>query len=125
MKGIIQLIIITRLFFCTSDKKPDCGSVKLGTFENKTRETWIIKTKDRQVEKTKIGDDWYNEWVLSYINDCEYYMILDVDKSKGNKIFAIGDTIKITIHEILGDKYLWAAEYKGRKFEGYNYITKK
>jgi hypothetical protein len=122
MKIILLVLISAGFIFCA--KKPDCESVKLGTFENMTRETWITKTKDRQIEKDKVGDTWYNEWALTYINDCEYYMILEIDKSKGSTIFTIGDIIKITINEILSDKYLWTAEYKGRKFDGHNFITK-
>lgn len=125
MKGIFLFMISIGFIFCGIDKKPDCESVKLGTFENKTRDTWITKTEDRQIEKDKAGDAWYNEWGLIYINDCEYYMILKIDKSKENKVFSIGDTIKITIREILSDKYLWTAEYKGRKFDGHNYISNK
>lgn len=125
MKIILLFIFCTAFTFCSIDKKPDCKSVKIGTFENKTREAWIIKTKNRQIEKDKKGDYWYNEWALIYINDCEYYMILEIDKSKDNKLFAIGDTIKVTINEVLSDKYLWTAEFNGHKLDGHNYITNK
>jgi hypothetical protein len=49
-------------------------------------------------------------------------MILDEDKSTGKNLFALGDTIKIRIREVLGDRYLWTAEYKGMALEGHNFL---
>jgi hypothetical protein len=103
----------------------NCKEVQIGTFENSTRVAWIVKTRDKQIEITKQDSSFYTEWKLKYINDCEYLMILSANKSKGDQIFAIGDTIKVTVGEILNDRYLWTAVYKSKTFNGYSYFAGK
>jgi hypothetical protein len=121
----VFVLILTALTLACRGKHPNCNDVKTGTFETMSRDAWVIKTETIQIEKTKTNDNFYVQWKLKYINDCEYFMIFDFQKSTDKIVFAPGDTIKISLGEILPDRYFWTAVYKGKTYKGHNYFIKK
>ncbi len=114
----VLVIILTGLSLTAGQSnKDDCKDVRTGTFENSTREVIIIRTKNKQIEKSRTGRQHYMQWSIKYLDHCEYLMFLDFDKSEWEPdIYAKGDTIKVSIGEVISDKYFWTAIYKGETF---------
>jgi hypothetical protein len=91
---------------------------------DKTKTTTITRTTDEEVDVCPSeGLEW--RWKIHWMNECEYLMILDADLStKPDKIYKLGDTIKVKILQVFSDKYDWEAWYKGYYLKGYNYRFK-
>ena len=122
----ILIIILTSLVFIVGQcDKLNCKTVRTGTFENSSREVFITRTATKQIEKSPDGTTHHIQWTLKILNDCEYLMIFDFDKSQyGSDFYTKGDTIKVNIGQVLSDRYYWTSIYKGQTYHGYNYRTK-
>jgi len=128
MKKILGIILTSVIFIGgqSQSSKHNCKDVKIGTFENSTREVLITRTEIKQIEKSPDGTKHHLQWTLKFLSDCEYLMLFDFDKSEADTSFYTkGDTIKVSIGQVQSDRYYWTAIYKGQKYKGYNYLTKK
>jgi hypothetical protein len=126
MNKLLIIIFTSVIFIGGQSDKHNCKEVRTGTFENSTREVVITRTETKQIEKSPNGTTHHIEWTLKFLNDCEYLMLFDFDKSEYDPTFYTkGDTIKVSIGQVLSDRYHWTAIYKGQTHNGYNYLTKK
>lgn len=112
---ICAFIITVSLGSC---KKKTCKDFHVGTFESldkKISGITIYRNDSTQTEiNEKLGTE--NVFDITWVNDCEYYLVLKSTKTPDKNLLNDYDTLRVSITLIEDDNYQFTAFLKGKKF---------
>lgn len=101
-----------------SCKEKTCKDFQVGTFKSldeRMPDITIYRNDSTQTEiNTKLGTE--NIFNITWVNDCEYYLVLKETKTPDKNLLNELDTLRISITLIEDDNYQFTAFLKGKKF---------
>ena len=101
-----------------SCKEKTCKDFQVGTFKSldeRMPDITIYTNDSTQTEiNTKLGTE--NIFNITWVNDCEYYLVLKETKTPDKNLLNELDTLRVSITLIEDDNYQFTAFLKGKKF---------
>ncbi|MGY8953723.1 MAG: hypothetical protein ACKVJP_10205 [Flavobacteriales bacterium] len=101
-----------------SCKEKTCKDFQVGTFKSldeRMPDITIYRNDSTQTEiNTKLGTE--NIFNITWVNDCEYYLVLKETKTPDKNLLNELDTLRVSITLIEDDNYQFTAFLKGKKF---------
>ena len=101
-----------------SCKEKTCKDFQVGTFKSldeRMPDITIYRNDSTQTEiNTKLGTE--NIFNITWVNDCEYYLVLKETKTPDKNLLNELDTLRVSITLIQDDNYQFTAFLKGKKF---------
>ena len=114
----ILFCVFVMLISLGSCKEKTCEDFKVGTFKSldeRMPDITIYRNDSTQTEiNTKLGTE--NIFNITWVNDCEYYLVLKETKTPDKNLLNELDTLRVSITLIEEDNYQFTAFLKGKKF---------
>ncbi len=114
----ILFCVFVMLISLGSCKEKSCKDFKVGTFKSldeRMPDITIYRNDSTQTEiNTKLGTE--NIFNITWVNDCEYYLVLKETKTPDKNLLNELDTLRVSITLIEEDNYQFTAFLKGKKF---------